>query len=129
MNYLDVRLGDHFACQFIGISFTVDHSGNAGVDEHLCADDAGHCGAVQGGAIDIGAMLGGLNDGVLLGVQATAELVPLPGRYSEPLAQATRTSYPTLAIRSILMLAVAVNSLSALEELSIDMIRFWDIII
>src|SRR5512133_4038924 len=88
MNHIDGGLGDHLAGQIIGIALAVDHGGYSGVDDHFCADDTGHRGAVQGGAVNVGAVLGGLDDGVLLGVQAAAELVALPGRDIEPLAQA-----------------------------------------
>jgi hypothetical protein len=37
-------------------------------------------GTVKGGSPDLHSMVGGLNNGILLGVEATAELVSFPGR-------------------------------------------------
>jgi len=67
----------HFPRQFIGITFSIYNPVDAGIDDHLGADYTGHCGAIEGGAIDIDAVTGGLDNGILLGVQAAAEFVAL----------------------------------------------------
>jgi hypothetical protein len=90
LNYIQGRLGDHFPGQFIGVPFTVDYPGYTGIDDHFSADDARHGGAVQCGTIDICAVLGGLDNGILFSVQTTAEFVAFAGRYLEPF---TETAY------------------------------------
>ena len=76
MNYLDGRFCNHLPGQIIGIAFAVDHLFNTRIDDHLCADDTGHGGAVEGRSVNVCAVLGSLDDGVLFGVQSATEFVP-----------------------------------------------------
>jgi hypothetical protein len=84
----DAAFCDHFAGEFISIPCTVDNSGYPGVDNHFCTYNAGHGGAVESRTIYVGAMFGGLYDGILLGVKASAEFVALTRGHVKPLAQA-----------------------------------------
>ena len=63
---------------------------DAAVDEHLAAHGAGEGGAIELRPGDAHAVHGGLDDDVLLRVQAAADLVALPGRDAHLLAQAAR---------------------------------------
>jgi hypothetical protein len=67
----------HLAGQIVGVPPFVHDPDNTGVDDHLGADDTGEVGAVEGGAFDGNSIIGGLDNGVLLGVQPPTELVPL----------------------------------------------------
>ena len=62
---------------------------DAAVDEHLGTKHTGMGGAVKLGPGNAHAMHGGLNDDILLGMQAPAYLVPLTGRDAQLLPQAT----------------------------------------
>jgi hypothetical protein len=84
----DAAFDDHLTGQLISISLTVDNSGYSGVDNHFCTDDTWHGGTVQCCTINVGAMLGGLYDGILFGVKPAAELMALTGGDVKPLAQA-----------------------------------------
>jgi hypothetical protein len=46
-------------------------------------------GTVKGGSANLHSMVGGLNNGILLGVEATAQLVSLPRRDGLPLTEAS----------------------------------------
>jgi hypothetical protein len=86
--YFNSRFIQHFRRKIVGIAVLENDLLHAGVNNHLGADAAGLVGAVKGGAVDVGAVLGGLDDGVLLGVQSSAYLMPFSGRDSELFAQA-----------------------------------------
>lgn len=65
--------------EVVGVGLLVDDFADAGVDDHLGADDAGLVCAVESGAVYADAELGGLDDGVLLCVDGEAQLVPGAG--------------------------------------------------
>src|SRR3989338_6399149 len=62
--------------------------GDAGVEDHLGADDAREAVAIERRPLDADAELRGLRDGVLFGVRPAADLVPLAGGNAELLPQA-----------------------------------------
>ena len=78
----------HILRQLIGIRISVDDTLDAGVDEYFGANHAGLVGAVQRAAVDGYAVVSGLHDCVLLGVNAAAQLVHLPGGHVELFPQA-----------------------------------------
>ena len=61
-------LPEYFLCELVRIGVGVHHADNAGVHDHLGADDAGLVRAVERGAFDADTQLGSLDDGVLLGM-------------------------------------------------------------
>src|SRR5699024_5060384 len=69
-------LQEHLAGELVRVALAVDHAGNAGIDDHLRADDAGLVRAVERGVLNGHAQLRRLDDGVLLGVDGVAKLVP-----------------------------------------------------
>ena len=89
-HYVDhqTRLFGHLLGQFVRIALLDDDPLDAGVDDHFRADDAGLRRAVQRASLDAAAHAGRLDDGVLLRVQAPAQLVHLAGGHVELLAQA-----------------------------------------
>jgi len=89
MNHRDAGFTDHFTSQFIGITLGIDDGGDAGIDQHLGADDTGHIGAVQCRTIDVDAVPGGLDDGILLGMQTATEFMAFAGRNIKPFPQTT----------------------------------------
>lgn len=68
----------HILRQLIGIRIGVDDTLDAGIDEYFGADYAGLMGAVQRAAVDGYAVVSGLHNCVLFGVDAAAQLVHLP---------------------------------------------------
>ncbi len=69
----------HFPGHGVGIAGLVEDLADAGIDDHLGADAAGQIGAEEGGPPDGDPVVGRLDDGVLLGVDAPAQFVPLAG--------------------------------------------------
>ena len=80
--------GDHACGQFVRVGFGEIDAAHLGVDEHLGADEAGLGGAVDIRALDAHPVQGGLDDDVLFGVQAAADLVALAAGHAQLLAQA-----------------------------------------
>jgi len=76
--HLDPGLFKHSSGQVISIAFFVNDPFDAGIDNHLRADDTGVVGAVERGSSDCHSVISGLNDGVLLSVEATAEFMSFP---------------------------------------------------
>ena len=70
---------EHAQRQLIGIRIGVDDLGDTGVDAHLGAGYARLRGDVDLRAADIDAIARSLNDRVLFGVQAPADLLALTG--------------------------------------------------
>ena len=87
---LDARLPQKLHRELVGVRILVNDLDYARVDEHLGAHHTGLRGHVNRSALDIDAVLGRLDDGVLLGMQTAANLVALPAGNAELLAQATR---------------------------------------
>lgn len=78
----------HILRQLIGIRIGVNDAFDAGVDEYFGANYAGLVSAVQRAAVDGYAVIGGLHNCVLLGMNAAAQLVHLPGGHVELFPQA-----------------------------------------
>lgn len=55
-----------------GVSGVVDDFGDSGVDDHFGAQQAGAEGGVEGGSLDGNPVIGGLDDGIFLGMAAEA---------------------------------------------------------
>jgi hypothetical protein len=79
LKLLNTHIGffPHLAGHIVGIPPLVYDPRDAGINKHLGADDTGEIGTVEGGAVDGNPMIGGLYNGVLLGVQPPTKLVPL----------------------------------------------------
>jgi len=73
--------------QLVGIAAGVDDPAQAGIDDHLGADEAGLMRGVEVRPLDADAVQSSLNYRVLLGVQPATQLVPLPGGNGETAAQ------------------------------------------
>src|SRR3990172_11318531 len=86
---LDPRFLDHLLRQGVGIAVLKDDLFHARIDDHLRADAARLVRAVERCAFYACAVFGGLDDGVLLGMEPAAYLVPLAGRYAEFFPQAS----------------------------------------
>ena len=84
----DVCQAENFEREVVGVAFTENHTGYARIDDHFGAYNAGLVGAVKGSSVNADAELCGLDDGVLLGVNAVAELVLGAGGYAELSPQA-----------------------------------------
>src|SRR5512135_1048577 len=76
----DLRFHQHLTRKLVSIPALIENLANAGIDQHLGADGTGQVRAVKGRPLDTDSMEGRLDDGVLLGVQAPAELVTLSRR-------------------------------------------------
>ena len=70
---------DHLSCKTVRIALFVDNPLYPGINDHLGADDTGHCRAVKGRSVDVRAVLCRLDNGILFCMQPAAELMPLPG--------------------------------------------------
>ncbi len=87
--YLDTGLFQHLPCQGIRITVLIDHLLDACVDEHLRANNARVICTVQDGSPDFNPVVCSLDDRILLGMKAAAELVSFPRRDPLLLAKAT----------------------------------------
>ena len=72
---LNSRLLQEIQRPFVRVGLLVDYLGNAGIDHHLGAEDAGLVGAVERCPLDADAVQCRLNDGILLGMHRPAQLV------------------------------------------------------
>ena len=79
----DVCQAENFEREVVGVAFTENHTGYARIDDHFGAYNAGLVGAVKGSSVNADAELCGLDDGVLFGVNAVAELVLGAGGYAK----------------------------------------------
>jgi hypothetical protein len=66
---------EHRHGEFVRVAFLIDDSVNSSIDDHLGADDAGVVRTIEGRPTDPNAMIGGLNDGILFRMEATAEFM------------------------------------------------------
>ena len=75
-----VRLFKKAVGKVIGIALLIDNFSDARIDQHFKTNAAGQGGAEEGCTIDADAVECCLDDGVLLRMKATAQLMPLAGR-------------------------------------------------
>ncbi len=96
--YFHPRLLQEIQRRPVRIALLVDHLGDAGVDHHLGAEDAGLVGAVEGGALNADAVQRRLDDGVLLCMHRPAQL--MAGARGHVLASAAHAVAVLQACRS-----------------------------
>jgi hypothetical protein len=84
----DSRFFQHLCSQGIGIAFFIDDSFNPCIDDHFGTDHAGVVRAVKRCPLNSHAMVGGLNDCILLGMETPAEFMSLSRRDVQLLAKA-----------------------------------------
>ena len=65
-------LPEYFVREVVRVRVGIHHTDDAGVHDHLGTDDTGLVRAVERGAFDADSQLGGLDDGVLLGMDSVA---------------------------------------------------------
>jgi len=75
--------------QDIRIPILIDHLLNSCINDHLRANNTRMVRAVKGRSPDLDAMVGSLDNRILLGMKTAAELVPFSGRDPLFLAEAT----------------------------------------
>ena len=85
----DSGLFQHLHRQDIRIAILIDHLLNSCINDHLRANNARMVRTIQGSSPDLDAMVGSLDNRILLGMKAAAELVSLSGRNSLFLSEAT----------------------------------------
>jgi hypothetical protein len=73
--HLDPGFFKHLRSQIIGIPFFVNDPFDPRVDKHFRTNDTGVVGAVERGPSDRHSMIGGLNDGIQLSMETTAEFM------------------------------------------------------
>ncbi len=84
----DFRLFQHQRRQGVRIAIFIYHPLNSCVNDHLRANHTRVVRTVKGGSLDRYSMVGGLDDRVLLGMKAPAELMSFSGRNPLSLAEA-----------------------------------------
>ncbi len=85
--YFDARFLQHLRRQGVGIAVFEYNVLHARVDDHLGADAAWLIRAIERRAVNIRSMLGSLDNRILLGMETSADFVPLPGRDSPLFAE------------------------------------------
>ena len=76
---VDSRFSQHLFRQIISIPFCIDNLLNSRIDYHLGADNARVVRTIEGGSTDPHAMVRGLDDRILLSVEAATEFMPFSG--------------------------------------------------
>ena len=84
-----LRFFKHLLGQRVGVTLFKNDLLNACINDHLRTDDAGMVCTIKGGSPDLNAMIGGLDDGILLCMEPAAELMSFSRGDAQFLAKAT----------------------------------------